>query len=170
MEITRIEGRFKVSQERRTNDWSGVMKRLEQLQTMQAKEMAMFVKKGRVIARLDLNEPRPMAMAQSGFYPGNFPKCQKTPRLIQCLSTPVPATWSAVLQDLGRIAKCRGGPDRSEPRVLSSCTSLPRIQNSSGCWDYRSTPPALGRRSFHLWPFQRPDWEVNQDRYSPGRE
>lgn len=49
MEITRIEGRFKVSQERRMNDSTGVMDGLEQMQTMQAEEMAMFVKKGRVI-------------------------------------------------------------------------------------------------------------------------
>ncbi|KAJ6085875.1 FMN-binding split barrel-related protein [Penicillium sp. IBT 16267x] len=50
IEITRIEGRFKVSQERPVNDRSGVVKGLEGMQGNRAREMAEFVKSGRVLS------------------------------------------------------------------------------------------------------------------------
>lgn len=49
VEITRIEGRFKVSQERPVNDRGGVVEGLERMRTPRAREMAGFVKSGRVI-------------------------------------------------------------------------------------------------------------------------
>ncbi|KAJ5560021.1 FMN-binding split barrel-related protein [Penicillium frequentans] len=49
IEITRIEGRFKVSQERPVNDRNGVVEGLEGMQG-RAREMAEFVKSGRVLA------------------------------------------------------------------------------------------------------------------------
>ncbi|KAJ5655545.1 FMN-binding split barrel-related protein [Penicillium longicatenatum] len=48
IEITRIEGRFKVSQERPVNDRTGVVEGLEGIQG-RAREMAEFVKSGRVL-------------------------------------------------------------------------------------------------------------------------
>ena len=49
VEITRVEGRFKVSQERPVNDRGGVVEGLEKMQTPRAREMADFVKSGRVM-------------------------------------------------------------------------------------------------------------------------
>ncbi|KAJ5653425.1 hypothetical protein N7490_000428 [Penicillium lividum] len=51
IEITRIEGRFKVSQERPVNDRSGVVEGLEGMQSDRAGQMAEFVKNGCVIER-----------------------------------------------------------------------------------------------------------------------
>ncbi|KAJ5081485.1 FMN-binding split barrel-related protein [Penicillium alfredii] len=48
IEIVRIEGRFKVSQERPVNDRGGVVEGLERMQTARAKEMADFVRRGRL--------------------------------------------------------------------------------------------------------------------------
>lgn len=49
VEITRIEGRFKVSQERPVNDRAGVVDGLEEMGTERAREMAGFVRSGRVV-------------------------------------------------------------------------------------------------------------------------
>lgn len=49
VEITRIEGRFKVSQERPVNDRAGVVDGLEEMGTEKAREMAGFVRSGRVV-------------------------------------------------------------------------------------------------------------------------
>ncbi|KAJ5610258.1 FMN-binding split barrel-related protein [Penicillium lagena] len=49
IEITRIEGRFKVSQERPVQDRAGVVEGLEAIDSEQARKMAGFVKKGEVI-------------------------------------------------------------------------------------------------------------------------
>jgi transcriptional regulator len=49
VEITRIEGRFKVSQERPVNDRGGVVEGLEGMGSVRASDMALFVKRGRVI-------------------------------------------------------------------------------------------------------------------------
>lgn len=46
VDITRIEGRFKVSQEKGNKDRGGVVDGLEQMQTDRAREMAAFVKNG----------------------------------------------------------------------------------------------------------------------------
>ena len=50
VDITRIEGRFKVSQERPVNDRRGVVEGLERMQTVRAQSMAEFVKSGRVVS------------------------------------------------------------------------------------------------------------------------
>ncbi|KAJ5570439.1 FMN-binding split barrel-related protein [Penicillium hispanicum] len=50
IQITRIEGRFKVSQERPGDDRSGVVEGLERMQTARAREMAEFVRSGRVVS------------------------------------------------------------------------------------------------------------------------
>lgn len=50
IDITRIEGRFKVSQERPVHDRAGVVDGLETIQTERAREMARFVKSGRVVS------------------------------------------------------------------------------------------------------------------------
>ncbi|KAJ5934727.1 FMN-binding split barrel-related protein [Penicillium verhagenii] len=50
IEITRIEGRFKVSQERPGVDRSGVVEGLEGMQSDRAREMAGFVKSGCVVS------------------------------------------------------------------------------------------------------------------------
>jgi transcriptional regulator len=46
IEITRIEGRFKVSQERPVNDRGGVVDGLEKMETGRARDMAEYVKSG----------------------------------------------------------------------------------------------------------------------------
>lgn len=46
IEITRIEGRFKVSQERPVNDRGGVIEGLEKMETGRARDMAEYVKSG----------------------------------------------------------------------------------------------------------------------------
>lgn len=50
VEITRIEGRFKVSQERPGGDREGVVDGLERMETSRAREMAGFVRSGRVVS------------------------------------------------------------------------------------------------------------------------
>ena len=49
IEITRIEGRFKVSQERPVNDRGGVVEGLEGMGSVRARDMALFVKRGKVV-------------------------------------------------------------------------------------------------------------------------
>ncbi|KAJ5747864.1 FMN-binding split barrel-like protein [Penicillium nucicola] len=49
VEITRIEGRFKVSQERPVNDRGGVVEGLEGMGSVRARDMADFVRRGRVV-------------------------------------------------------------------------------------------------------------------------
>lgn len=49
VEITRVEGRFKVSQERPGRDRDGVVDGLERMETTRAREMAGFVRSGRVV-------------------------------------------------------------------------------------------------------------------------
>ncbi|KAJ5949677.1 FMN-binding split barrel-related protein [Penicillium verhagenii] len=56
IEITRIEGRFKVSQERPGADRSGVVEGLEGMQSDRAREMAGFVKSGRVVSTSTCDE------------------------------------------------------------------------------------------------------------------
>lgn len=46
IEITRIEGRFKVSQERPVKDRGGVVEGLEKMETGRARDMADYVKRG----------------------------------------------------------------------------------------------------------------------------
>lgn len=50
VEITRMEGRFKVSQERPGRDREGVVDGLERMSTPRAREMAGFVRSGRVVS------------------------------------------------------------------------------------------------------------------------
>lgn len=50
VEITRVEGRFKVSQERPGRDRDGVVDGLEGMQTVRARKMAGFVRSGRVVS------------------------------------------------------------------------------------------------------------------------
>ncbi|KAJ6012829.1 hypothetical protein N7522_003184 [Penicillium canescens] len=49
VEITRIEGRFKVSQERPVNDRGGVVEGLEGMGSVRARDMALFVRRGKVV-------------------------------------------------------------------------------------------------------------------------
>lgn len=50
VEITRVEGRFKVSQERPERDRDGVVDGLEEMRTVRAREMAGFVRSGKVVS------------------------------------------------------------------------------------------------------------------------